>query len=119
MKVLATPALGIVGLAVTAGCTAPVGVGGMVNVPRDSPAKCERICADMSTTLAAVVVMASNVGCVCNPPAGPSSPATAPAAPAPTVPPPAAKTAAITGGMAAEILQEKDEQRRHNHATSQ
>jgi hypothetical protein len=90
--------------AASPGCTAPVGVGGMVNVPHDSPAKCERICADMNTSLAAVVVMASNVGCVCNPPSPP----------VPGAQPSAGKTAAITGGMAAVEVQEQEQQRQQN-----
>ena len=79
------------------GCTAParVGVGRGVEIPRDSAGKCESLCSSIGLTLDSVVVMASDVGCVCR------------AAPAP-----GASPAATAGGMAAILFQAAAEQQR-------
>ena len=51
------------------GCgVAQVGTATNVSVPKDSPARCAGYCSDMGMTLGQVVVMASYVGCVCDPP---------------------------------------------------
>ncbi len=75
-----------------AGCVAAVGTQGMVTVPRDSPHTCTRFCTDMGLTLSAVVVMASNVGCVCTPPIAVST----------------TQGAAATAGMATLTMQDEE-----------
>src|SRR5438552_7752057 len=92
-------------LLLATGCAAMVGKGGLINVPKDSAAQCENICHNIGLPLMSVVVMASNVGCVCGAPAAPQTPA-APGAPPP--PPPAAAGPA-SGGMAALLVQEEAE----------
>jgi hypothetical protein len=75
------------------GCrgTARVGVGERMDIPRDSAGQCTRLCDSIGLGLDSVVVMASNVGCVCR------------AAPAPGAAPAASASA---GGMAAILIQE-------------
>lgn len=77
-----------------AGCSASaqVGVGKRIELPKDSAAKCTSLCEQIGLGLDSVVVMASNVGCVCR------------AAPAPGTTPPAASA----GGMAAILIQEAE-----------
>jgi hypothetical protein len=108
------------------GCTAAVGVAGSISVPQDSPAQCTKICSDMGTTLSAVVVMANNVGCVCNPPNTQASTAPPPSPPASNPPastsapatnaPPSSRSASVAGGMAAIVMQEQA-QRQQSHAS--
>lgn len=83
-----------------AGCAAQVGASGMVSVPKDAPATCSGYCSDMGMSLEAVVVMASNVGCVCEPRGKGAS---------------EGHGAATAGGMAAIIVQE--EQQRQQQAS--
>ena len=40
-------------------------VSGMMTVPNDTPASCTSICENMGLKLSAVVVIANEVGCVC------------------------------------------------------
>ena len=49
-----------------ASCIAPVGVGSLA-IPADAATNCASNCAAVDMKLAAVVTMASNVGCVCQP----------------------------------------------------
>jgi hypothetical protein len=84
-----------------AGCAAQVGAGGMISVPKDAPATCSGYCSDMGLSLAAVVVMASNVGCVCEPRGKAASEEHG--------------ASAAAGGMAAIIVQE--ESRRQQQAS--
>lgn len=92
-----------------AACTTPakVGVGRAIEVPQDSAARCSAMCESIGLTLDSVVVMASNVGCVCRK-AAEANPST------PTV----SGVAGATGGMAAILLQaerktqEEEQQRR-------
>ncbi len=65
MKPFRTLTATVVLAATALACNAPVGTGGMVQVPKDGAAICAEHCATMGLTLDAVVVMASNVGCVC------------------------------------------------------
>ena len=74
------------------GCVAAVGTQGMVTVPKDSPHTCTRFCNEMGLTLSAVVVMASNVGCVCTPPIAVST----------------TQGAAATAGMATIAMQDEE-----------
>ena len=93
-------AVSLVALALPLGCAAQVGVGGMVSVPRDAPTTCSGYCSDMGMSLEAVVVMASNVGCVCEPKAKSAS---------------AEHGASTAGGMAALVVEE--ESRRQQQST--
>jgi hypothetical protein len=68
MKLRGMLLVGMAGAVLVAGCEATVGTGGIIVVPRDAASRCVTICSDIGTTLNAVVVMAGNVGCVCNPP---------------------------------------------------
>jgi len=98
----------IAALLLLAACTTParVGVGRAVEVPRDSATQCSSMCESIGLALDSVVVMASNVGCVCRKAAG-ASPATPASSGAP----------GATGGMAAILLQaerkkQEEQQRR-------
>ena len=51
------------------GCMAPVGAS-TTSVPKDGATECASQCAVMGLKLAAVAIMANNVGCVCQPPPG-------------------------------------------------
>ena len=86
-----------------AGCasTADVGVGHRVEIPKDSATKCSSLCGSIGLTLDSVVVMASNVGCVCR---------AAPAVPVPPGTSTTSVTAAASGGMAALLLLEQQQQ---------
>lgn len=77
-----------------AGCTTPasVGVGSSVTVPKDSATQCTRLCDSINLKLDAVVVMASNVGCVCRASDSGAAPTSA--------------TSSTTGGMAAIMIQQ-------------
>ncbi len=91
-KVIAT-AVAFVGGMMIAGCTAPaqVGVGKRIELPKDSAATCTSLCEQIGLGLDSVVVMASNVGCVCRAPSAPGAPA-----------------ASSAGGMAAILIQEAE-----------
>ena len=67
-------------------------VGSLATVPKDSPATCTKFCSEMGLTLSSVVIMANNVGCVCNA----ASTGTADA-----------QGAAVAGGAAAVLMQEE------------
>ena len=58
-------------------CAATVGTGGAIYVPKDAAATCASHCQEIGLSLNSVVIMASNVGCVCsaapNPPGGAAS----------------------------------------------
>jgi hypothetical protein len=65
-------------LSIVAGCNAPVGVTLGALVPKDGVQLCADVCTKMGTNLSSIVVMASNVGCVCEPkPAAPTGAAPA------------------------------------------
>ena len=55
-----------------AGCAARP-VSGMTTIPRDTPASCSSICENLGLKLGAVVVIANEVGCVCQKPAADAS----------------------------------------------
>ncbi|MEP6865909.1 MAG: hypothetical protein ABJE66_35140 [Deltaproteobacteria bacterium] len=102
-----------------AACPAPVG--SRAPVPSDSTAQCRDYCQNIGLPLESVVIMASNVGCVCDarpPMAGPAP--MGPPAMAPTpAPPTSSKGASSTaGGMAAVMMEEAEEQQQHNQQTS-
>jgi hypothetical protein len=90
---------------VLAGCAATVGAGGLVNVPSDSRAQCATHCQSIGLELSAVVVMANNVGCVCN--AGPANDT-----------PKAAAASASAGGMAAMMAAQEERDRQSRLQTS-
>jgi hypothetical protein len=70
----------------------------------------------MGTTLADIVVMANNVGCVCEPRgAAPASP-TGQAGPSQTT---ARLTAAAAGGLAAELIAEEEQRQRQTQSYQQ
>ena len=79
-------------------CTAPVG--STMVVPHDSAATCAGYCQSIGLPLQSVVIMASNVGCVCNA--------------QPTVP---TANASAAGGLAA--LMQQEEARRRQAAAQQ
>ncbi len=78
-------------------------MGGLISVPKDSSATCTKICADIGLSLGAVVVMASEVGCVCSP-AKPASSSDE-------------KTASAAAGMATIAMQQEELRRRQNNTT--
>jgi hypothetical protein len=92
--ILAVFRLGTIAL-VVGGCQASVGIAGAISVPKDATFRCAAICSGIGLSLASVVVMANNVGCVCEPP--------------PTSAAPERKAASATGGMAAILLAEEAE----------
>jgi hypothetical protein len=94
-------------------CQAPVGVAGANSVPKDGAAQCADVCHQMGTTLADIVVMANNVGCVCEPRgAAPASPTGAAGPGTPT----ARYAAAAAGGLAAVVMAEQQQaQSNYNH----
>lgn len=74
-------------------CQAQVGTASSVTVPKDAASTCARYCSEVGLSLDAVVIMASNVGCVCR--AAPSSSAAA------------GNAGSTAGGMAALIVAEQ------------
>ena len=91
-------------VAATSACTtAQVGTGPGVSVAPDSGQQCVNYCSEIGMDLAAVAIMASQVGCVCTPtnaePDGDGAPAGEPAA-------------AITSGMATIVMQARARQQR-------
>jgi hypothetical protein len=95
------------------GAQATVGTVSQVGVPPDAPKTCAGYCQSMGLTLDSVVIMASNVGCVCN--ARPEAPAPAPTAPTA----PAATGAGAAGAMTAiMILQQAAAAASRNHNSS-
>lgn len=54
-------------LAGLSGCPAVVGTSGLTTVPPDAGQTCQTHCDTIGMDLAAVAVMANNVGCVCQP----------------------------------------------------
>lgn len=101
-------------LLLAAGCgrsyPATVGTNQWNDTPKDSAERCEEICKDIGLPLGAVVVMANNVGCVCNAAAPPPAPAQTPSAGA----------TGTAAGMATIMLQEEedDARRRRNNSGS-
>ncbi len=93
------------GLVLTA-CTAPVGVGGAYSVPKDGAQQCADVCAQMGLDLSNVVVMASNVGCVCEPKGRGAADASKASA---------SRGADASGGMAAILLTEEQRQAAQTH----
>jgi hypothetical protein len=47
-------------------CSTAKPLGSLVTLPPDTPQECTRLCGSMGLTLSAVVVVASNAGCVCD-----------------------------------------------------
>jgi hypothetical protein len=78
------------------GCTAPVG--SHLRVPPDAAEECAQHCATIGMRLSAVAIMASNVGCVCQPGPEPETASTGD------------YTAATTGGMATILMQQRAQQ---------
>ena len=52
-------------LALLAAACAARPVSGLTSIPKDTPASCSSICENMGLKLGAVVVIANEVGCVC------------------------------------------------------
>jgi hypothetical protein len=72
-----------IGLLILASCAAkPKGL--LTTIPSDTPAECAEICGGMGMQMTAVVVAASNVGCVCEKNPGASKTSTAAVAAATT-----------------------------------
>lgn len=57
--------LGAVSVLATACGTANVGIGSMTSVPKDARSQCATICSDIGMSVAQLIVMANEVGCVC------------------------------------------------------
>jgi hypothetical protein len=93
------------------GC-ATVGTNPLVRVPKDSAARCTSLCAEMGLSLDSVVVMASNVGCVCVPtkPAASAAPSSAPSA-EPKPVPSSDHAGAPAAGMVTILLEEEASRR--------
>jgi len=101
-------------LAGLAGCPAPVG--SRAPVPSDSTAQCREYCQNIGLPLESVVIMASNVGCVCDarPPMGApvpmGPPSGAPATPATS----STGASSSAGGMAAVMMQQEAAAQQHS-----
>ena len=89
-------ALAVIAVLLT-GCAATVGTDSGYYVPPTAAATCQAQCRSMTLELGAVVVMANNVGCVCQPKSSPTT---------------SQSSAAVTGGMAAltQLQQQKNRQ---------
>jgi hypothetical protein len=85
--------IAILALLLLPACAATVGTNSMTTLPADSAATCASKCREIGLPLDSVVIMASNVGCVCS-----------------ATPRPGASAAA--GGMAA-LLQEQEAASQH------
>src|SRR5436305_13259969 len=85
-------------------CTAPVG--STIDVPRNSAATCAGYCQSIGLPLQSVVIMANNVGCVCN--AQPAAPSGAPAA-----------SGGVTAVMMAEEARRQQDAQRHQQSQVQ
>jgi hypothetical protein len=96
-------------LAAAAGCPAPVG--SRAPVPSDSTAQCREYCQNIGLPLESLVIMASNVGCVCD-----ARPPMAPMAPMPATSSTAASSTA--GGMAAVMMEQEAEAQQNNQQTN-
>lgn len=110
--------LGFAILLATAACPAPVG--SRAPVPSDSTAQCREYCQNIGLPLESVVIMASNVGCVCDArptiaPSAPSPPSAAPPAPATS----STGASSTAGGMAAVMMQQEAEAQQHNQQAQQ
>jgi len=90
-----------VGLFLLAACAATP-KGALISIPSDTPAECAKICGGMGLQMTAVVVAASQVGCVCEkaPQASRATSGSAPTA-----------AAAILASLAA--VQQQDQQQQH------
>jgi hypothetical protein len=84
-------------------CAATVGTGGLISVPKDASTTCTKICTDIGLSLGAVVVMASEVGCVCSA-AKPTTSADE-------------KAASAGAGMVTIAIQQEELRRRQNNTT--
>ena len=102
--------LGLVALLLGGLAACPAPVGSRAPVDSDSAAQCRQHCVHIGLPLESVVIMASNVGCVCD-------------ARPPMAPPPATSSAGApssAGGMAAVMMQEEEENQQHQqHAATQ
>jgi hypothetical protein len=58
--------IGLLILLLCSACPATVGTGGAIYVPKDAAATCASHCNEIGLALNSVVIMASNVGCVCS-----------------------------------------------------
>ncbi len=94
--------LGLIALLLGGVAACPAPVGSQAPVSPDSTAQCRNYCTHIGLPLESVVIMASNVGCVCD--ARPPMPAGPPSAT-----PPATSSAApsTAGGMAAVMIAEE------------
>ena len=92
--------LAVVSLTLFTGCFATVGVQDHIKVPPESAQVCKGHCASIGLELGAVAIMASNVGCICQPKSEIAS-----------------KSASTAAGMATIMLQEqqrRNDQNRNN-----
>ena len=87
-----------------AGCVAPVGVSAL-SIPHDAGNVCSQQCRVVGMNLAAVAIMANNIGCVCQPGAGP--------------PPVATMGASSAAGMATISLLEEQEREQEQQQQEQ
>lgn len=105
-------------VALVAGCasSASVGVSDRTYVDKSSATVCSSHCETIGMTLSSVVIMANNVGCVCEAPPAPGSPGSTrdPAAGDPTSvdrpagePQGVARRSSAAGGMAAIMIAEE------------
>jgi hypothetical protein len=99
MKISSWAMLAATVMACLSGCYANVGTNATISVPKDAAATCSNHCAGIGMSLDSVVIMASNVGCVCR------AKATAQAQ--------GSENGGVSaGGMAALIVQEEQERQR-------
>lgn len=81
----------------SAGCAAAVGTSGVMYVPKDAATTCASHCDSIGMQLGSVVIMANNVGCVCNAKDAPAA------------------SSAAAGGVAALMMD--DDERRQQRQT--
>jgi hypothetical protein len=96
--------LGLIALVLAGVAACPAPVGSQAPVSPDSTAQCRNYCGHIGLPLESVVIMASNVGCVCD--ARPPMPAGPPSTTSPTTSSAASSTA---GGMAAVMIEQEQE----------
>ena len=96
-------ALALLSLLGLAGCKAHVGAAGR-QIPRSAPADCSAQCHQLGMELSAMVTMADNVGCVCQPRRGDYD---------------EEASAGVVGGMAAILIQQQAAQQQQQQQQQQ
>jgi hypothetical protein len=102
----------LAGLLLCVSCTTTRPVSGVLSLPKDTPQVCAKHCDSIGMRLAAVVIISSSEGCVCEPNEGARATAREGAAAAGIAPILAAAAAAAAGA------QQQQQQQRHGSTGS-